>query len=85
VRVATPSERHEPPAQVLLSGQKPFPQIKWREQRVYDVFDPDGSYRGRVALPLDVAPLIFRRNEIWCSAEDADGAPYVVRYRIVWK
>jgi hypothetical protein len=52
---------------------------------VFDVFDSDGRYLGRVAAPFQVSPyqpIVLRRGSLYGVAEDADGVQYVVRAKI---
>jgi hypothetical protein len=55
-------------------------------RQALDVFDSDGRYLGRVALPFRVSPyfpVLFRHDRVYAATEDAGGVPYVVRARIV--
>lgn len=51
----------------------------------FDVFDPEGRYQGRVALPLaheNGMPLIIRGDRIYAAVLSDEGVPQVVRFRI---
>jgi hypothetical protein len=51
----------------------------------FDVFDPQGAYRGSVAAPATistVAPLVMRDNAMYSVVMDQLGVPFVVRLRI---
>jgi hypothetical protein len=51
----------------------------------FDVFDPEGRYQGRVALPIhheDFLPLVIRGDRIYAVVQSDDGVPQVVRFRI---
>jgi hypothetical protein len=85
VSVAMPSERFEPPPREVPPGTKPRPVLKWREPNAYDVFEADGTYLGRVPLPLGVYPTVMRGDEVWCVARDEDGVNTLVKYRITWR
>ncbi|HEX8318127.1 6-bladed beta-propeller [Longimicrobium sp.] len=50
-----------------------------------DVFDPEGRYHGRVALPILVMegmPLVVRGDRIYAVTLSDAGVPQVVRYRL---
>ena len=52
---------------------------------VYDLFDPEGRYLGRLSLPEGVADsdlFDVRGGLVYFSVEDEDEVQYVVRYRI---
>lgn len=51
----------------------------------FDVFDPDGRYQGRLALPIqhqDPMPLVIRGDRIYAVVLNDEGVPQVVRFRI---
>lgn len=51
---------------------------------VFDVFDPEGRYLGRVASPVAFSSdLVFAGDRVYGVTQDHDGIPYVVRARIV--
>jgi 6-bladed beta-propeller protein len=52
--------------------------------KVLDVFDPEGRYLGRVNVPFRLGQvLIIRGDVVYAATEDDDGAPFVVRARIL--
>lgn len=64
-------------------GERPIPRIQ--EPVVFDVFESDGRYLGRVTAPegFSTGPRpIFRGEHVWATSQDDLGVPYVVRYRI---
>lgn len=64
-------------------GRPPVPQF--REPTVFDVFEKDGRYLGRVAAPaaFSTSPRpIFRGDNVWSTERDEFGVQYVVKYRI---
>ena len=79
-----PSERvadHEP--EPGPDGGPPMPQF--REPTVFDVFEKDGRYLGRVAAPaaFSTEPRpFFRGDNVWSTERDELGVQYVVKYRI---
>jgi hypothetical protein len=90
VSVHVESERYSP---APLTGTAPFSgrslgppveQIPWREPNVYDVFEPDGTYVGRVRLPYDFVPLAAQGDDVWGVFRDEFDVEYVHRYRVQW-
>jgi hypothetical protein len=58
--------------------------LRWREPLTYDVFDPDGSYVGRVRVPHDTRIVQVRANVVWGVATDSEGVHTVKPFRIAW-
>jgi len=54
----------------------------WAEPEVWDVFDADGDYLGRIQLPLGASALAMRDEVIWGTVLDGNDVPSVVRWRI---
>jgi hypothetical protein len=78
--VRVPDEELEPGT----AGARPAPQF--REPVVFDVFEKDGRYLGRVRAPTRFSTWpdpVFRGDLVWSTESDAAGVQYVVRYRIV--
>jgi len=51
----------------------------------FDVFDPDGRYQGRLALPIqhqDGMPLVIRGDRIYAVVQNEAGVPQVARFRL---
>lgn len=69
VRVSTPSAR--------VDG-------KWVEANVYDVFEPDGTFRGRVVLPASFSPVQMKGDRLWGVYRDSLDVQSVRRYDITW-
>ncbi len=56
-----------------------------REPVVFDVFAPDGHYRGEVHAPegFQLAPHpVLGADRVWAVIRDADGVHFVARFRI---
>jgi hypothetical protein len=68
---ATPARSDRPPPRT------------WREPATYDVFEPDGTYLGRIRLPDGVTLAAHRGDEVWGRASGASGELQLVRYRLV--
>jgi hypothetical protein len=62
----------------------PEEQIPWREPTVYDVFEPDGRYVGRLRLPYAFIPIVFQGDDVWGIFRDDLDVEYVHRYRVQW-
>jgi hypothetical protein len=57
-----------------------------REPLVFDVFAPDGRFRGQVLAPdaMQLLPYpVLSADRVWAVLRDDDGINYVVRFRIV--
>jgi len=63
----------------------PIAPVPWREPTRYDVFEPDGSYVGQVALPYDTRILRMRGDTVWGVVTDDLDVPVVRRFRIGWR
>jgi hypothetical protein len=58
---------------------------RFREPVVFDVFEPDGTYLGRVRTPdgFSTSPEpVFRGDLVWAVERDELDVPRIVRYRI---
>ena len=73
--VGNPGVRR-PPAQANRVPPRPA---------LYDVFEPDGRYLGRVEVPAGVSSVVRRGDQVWGVAFDADDVPRIKRYRIAWR
>lgn len=51
---------------------------------MYDVYEPDGRYLGRVEVPPKARTLVRRGDQVWGVALDDDDVPHIRRYRIQW-
>ncbi len=63
----------------------PRPPEHWRERPAFDVFEPNGSYLGRVVAPFDLSlrpSPVIEGDRVWAVARDALDVQYVVRYRL---
>jgi hypothetical protein len=101
IAVATPSERYHPPeadvapaasigaAGVGRTGGAPpvrrVPAVPWRQPTRYDVFEPDGTYVGQVAVPYDTRIVHRRGDVVWGITTDENDVPTVQRFRIAWR
>ncbi len=86
-----PDDELDEPLTASVSGSGPAssarrPATRFREPVVFDVFDPDGRYIGRVHAPrgFRIHPRpIFQTDHVWAVVEDELGVQYIVRFSIV--
>ena len=61
------------------------PPDRWEEPSAYDVFEPDGTFLGRVRAPSDMrqypAP-VFGTDHVWAVTTDELDVEYLTRFRI---
>jgi hypothetical protein len=55
------------------------PLVSWVEPAVYDVFEPDGTYLGRVRFPWRTVPIVIRGDTAWGVRRGDVGEQYMVR------
>jgi hypothetical protein len=66
---------------------------RWAEPLVFDVFEPSGTYVGRVRFPDGVgvsalgpkAAFTIQGDTVWAVSRGQDDVPFVKRYRIKWR
>lgn len=84
--VSMPSEKYVPPVPEVRAGQTPPRVVPWREvRRAFDVYEPDGTYLGRLELPPNSFPGSMRGNVLWAISRDDDGVNFIRRYRVSWQ
>lgn len=62
----------------------PLP-TRWRARIAFDVFEPDGTYLGRVRAPHGFATLprpVFRGDRVLAVVRDELDVQYIVRFRV---
>jgi hypothetical protein len=62
------------------------PSTAMRNTSAFDIFMPDGSYRGRIIVPIPIpafSDVVIRRDALYAVSLVADGVPQVVRVRII--
>lgn len=64
-------------------GVEPPPPSMWREPRVYDVFEVDGTFLGSVRVPGRTDLSVFRGDRVWGVRTGEFDEQYVVGYRLV--
>lgn len=69
----TPRPNPNGPPPIVLSTREPI---------VYDVFEADGRFLGRVKLPPRTRVIRTRGNVAWGTVRDADDVDYAVRFRV---
>lgn len=87
VSVARPGERIPegelaPPPSVQIGEVKRVPDPKWRQPLVYDVFEPNGRFLGRVAAPAKTTFRAMRGDHVWAVRRDSLDVEQIVRYRL---
>jgi hypothetical protein len=85
IQLSMPGERYmpdpPPPGAPVMGPVLP----RWREPTVYDVFEPDGRYLGRLTRPANVSLFRMTRDRAWGTVRDDDDVAVVRRFRIVWR
>jgi len=84
VHLHRPGERDPEEGRSMDPGAPP-PLPTFSEPVVFDVFEDDGRYLGRVEAPEGFSTFprpIFRGEHVWSTERDEMGVQYVVRYRI---
>lgn len=76
------AKTEEADAAIAVSGMPPPPQLRFREPNVFDVFQPDGSYLGRVRPDPRVQVMRMRHDRVWGVLTDSLGIAYVARWRV---
>jgi hypothetical protein len=79
-RYTTPYEYAYTQKEIEERGDRPL--MEWREVQVYDVFEPEGRYLGRVELPRRTRLAFVRDDRLWAIELGELEEPYVVRYRL---
>lgn len=72
-------EREEPVDTALPLSDRPR---RWTEAIAWDVFEPDGTFLGRIALPPRATVMAMRGDLVWGTVRDDNDVPYIVRWRI---
>jgi tricorn protease-like protein len=67
---------------VTIPSDSLRPVITWRTPTVYEVFDQDGRFLGRVAFPPRTTLMEADGNTVWAIGRNEDDLPAVSRYRI---
>jgi hypothetical protein len=60
-------------------------EIRWRQDRLADAFEGDGSFLGSVVMPRDLdwrVPPVLRADTMWAVARDDLGVQRVRRYEL---
>lgn len=60
-------------------------EIRWRQERLADAFEVDGSYLGSVVMPRDLdwrVPPVLIADTMWAAARDDLGVQRIRRYEL---
>jgi hypothetical protein len=55
-----------------------------KSDHIVDVFDPQGRYFSRFAVPQDERIYAIKNGKVYCITENKEGIPVVKRYTIEW-
>lgn len=80
VRVATPSQLIPEAERESDRPERLAP--RYRDPVVYEVFERDGRFLGRVRFPMQSTWMEGDGDRVWFLQRDADGLPAVVRARV---
>jgi hypothetical protein len=83
VAVRGPSERLAPNA--TPAGRGAARGAGWTEPAAVDVFEPNGTFVGRVTVPDGVTLRAMTGDVAWGVSTDADGVPTVKRFHVAWR
>jgi hypothetical protein len=81
-RVAVPSELI-PEDERAIPRAPGYPVRRWRTPVVWEVFDPDGTFLGRVEFPPRTTLMEADGPLVWAIQRDALDLPAIVRLRLV--
>lgn len=81
VRVAAPSEPI-PDAELPVSRDPERPVIRFRTPVVYEVYEPDGTFVGRVDFPPRATLMEADGDLVWALDRNEDDLPAVTRFRV---
>lgn len=81
VRVAAPSEPI-PDAELPVTRDPERPVVRFRTPVVYEVYEPDGTFTGRVAFPSRATLMEADGDLVWALDRNEDDLPAVTRFRV---
>ena len=70
----------ESPGDFLRS--RPTVEPRWRAPVAYDVFDPDGTFLGRVAMPPRTTLSVMRGDHVWAITRDSLDVEQITRWQV---
>jgi hypothetical protein len=76
-----PSRKVEPFVTAAIEGNS-IKKSYAEEERLFVVFQPDGTYLGEVRFPKQTGHLVFAGDFAWATTSDDDDVPVLVKYRI---
>ena len=57
---------------------------EWREDTLYEIFELDGRFVGKVAVPLGFEIRVIKGDLLWGFSVDEFDVPFISRYKVVW-
>lgn len=82
VALSAESESFEPdPPRTTQENPPPLVRFRAKERR-WDVYEPDGTYLGRVVASRLFTPYAMRGDFVWGVLRDADDVPSIAKMRI---
>ncbi|HUG26807.1 MAG TPA: 6-bladed beta-propeller [Gemmatimonadales bacterium] len=81
VRVAAPSELI-PDAELPVTRDTLRPVVRFRTPVLYEVYDPNGSFVGRVEFPSRATLMEADGDVVWALDRNEDDLPAVTRFRV---
>jgi hypothetical protein len=81
VRVAAPSEAI-PDAELPVTRDTLRPVVRFRTPLVYEVYEPDGRFVGRVDFPARATLMEADGDLVWALDRNEDDLPAVTRFRV---
>lgn len=81
VRIAAPSELI-PDAELPVTRDTLRPLVRFRTPVVYEVFESDGTFLGRITFPPRTTLMEADGDTVWAIQRDEDDLPAVARLRV---
>lgn len=81
VRIPAPSELI-PAAELPVTSDTLRPVVRYRTPVVYEVYEPTGTFLGRLAFPPRTTLMEADGDTVWGIQRDEDDLPAVTRFRV---
>jgi hypothetical protein len=83
VQLSQPGVREPADLTEERAPDAPPPIDRWVEPLVFDLFEPDGHWLARIAMPERFRPMYMRGDHVWGVQRDEYDVNYVVRLRMM--